>query len=160
MKLFRLGFSASTTLLFLILLSASQTVSAQLIISEFRVRGPAGANDEFIELYNNSGADHTVAGGGTGYAVAASNGVARCVIPNGTVIPNRGHYLCVNSVGYSLAPRPQATLRTPLTFRITPASRSSTHLWPGTSRWPTGLMLSALPRRPIPFTKKELAIRR
>ena len=39
---------------------------AQLIISEFRVRGPNGANDEFIEIYNNSGADHTVAGGGTG----------------------------------------------------------------------------------------------
>jgi hypothetical protein len=77
-----------------------------LVISEFRVRGPNGANDEFIEIANNSGADHTVAGGGTGYAVAASNGVARCVIPNGTVIPNRGHYLCVNSVGYSLASYP------------------------------------------------------
>jgi len=77
-----------------------------LIISEFRVRGPNGANDEFIEIYNDFGADHTVAGGGTGYAVAASNGVARCVIPNGTVIPNRGHYLCVNSVGYSLASYP------------------------------------------------------
>ena len=82
------------------------TADAQIIISEFRVRGPNGANDEFIELYNNSGADHTVAGGGTGYAVAASNGVARCVVPNGTVIPNRGHYLCVNSVGYSLASYP------------------------------------------------------
>jgi hypothetical protein len=79
---------------------------AQLIISEFRLRGPNGANDEFIEIYNNSGADHTVAGGGTGYGVAASNGVARCVIPNGTVIPNRGYYLCVNSVGYSLASYP------------------------------------------------------
>jgi len=105
-QVFRLGFAASTTFLFLIVLSASQTVSAQLIISEFRVRGPNGANDEFIELLNNSGAEHTVAGGGTGYAVAASNGVARCVVPNGTVIPNRGHYLCVNSVGYSLASYP------------------------------------------------------
>jgi hypothetical protein len=84
----------------------SQDAFGQLIISEFRVRGPNGANDEFIELYNNSGADHTVAGGGTGYAVAASNGVARCVVPNGTVIPNRGHFLCVNSVGYSLASYP------------------------------------------------------
>ena len=80
----------------------------QIIISEFRLRGPLGANDEFIEIYNASGADHTVddSGAGTGYAVAASNGVARCVIPNGTVIPNRGHYLCVNSVGYSLASYP------------------------------------------------------
>jgi len=87
-------------------LGLSQVAAGQIIISEFRVRGPNGANDEFIELYNNSGADHTVAGGGTGYAVAASNGVARCVIPNGTVIPNRGHYLCVNSVGYGLATYP------------------------------------------------------
>jgi hypothetical protein len=38
--------------------------------------------------------------------VAASDGVARCVIPNGTVMPNKGHYLCVNSVGYSLASYP------------------------------------------------------
>jgi len=88
------------------ILGIAQVAAGQLIISEFRVRGPNGANDEFIEIYNNSGADHTVAGGGTGYAVAASNGVARCVIPNGTVIPNRGHYLCVNSVGYSLATYP------------------------------------------------------
>ena len=80
--------------------------AGDLVISEFRVRGPNGANDEFIEIMNVSGSDHTVAGGGTGYAVAASNGVARCVIPNGTVIPNRGHYLCVNSVGYSLASYP------------------------------------------------------
>ncbi len=77
--------------------------AGQLLISEFRLRGPSGANDEFIEIYNNSGADHTVSGGGTGYAVAASDGVARCVIPNGTVIPNRGHYLCTNSVAYSLS---------------------------------------------------------
>jgi len=82
--------------------------AGQLVISEFRVRGPNGLNDEFIEIANVSGADHTVAdsGAGTGYAVAASNGVARCVIPNGTVIPNRGHYLCVNSIGYSLASYP------------------------------------------------------
>ena len=101
-----------STLVFSLLITATITfsipadASGQLIISEFRVRGPNGANDEFIELYNNSGADHTVAGGGTGYGVAASNGVARCVVPNGTVIPNRGHYLCVNSIGYSLASYP------------------------------------------------------
>ncbi|HLA12987.1 MAG TPA: hypothetical protein VJ023_20565 [Pyrinomonadaceae bacterium] len=79
----------------------------QLVIGEFRVRGPNGANDEFIEIFNNSGADHTVdALSGTGYGIAASDGTTRCSIPNGTVIPNRGHYLCVNSVGYSLASYP------------------------------------------------------
>src|ERR1051326_1894886 len=98
--------SVMSAALVLMVLGIAQIAAAQLIISEFRVRGPNGNNDEFIEIYNNSGADHTVAGGGTGYAVAASNGVARCVIPNGTVIPNRGHYLCVNSVGYSLASYP------------------------------------------------------
>jgi len=103
-KSFRL--SLVSTGVVVMLLGLAQVAAAQLIISEFRVRGPNGANDEFIELYNNSGADHTVAGGGTGYGVAASNGVARCVVPNGTVIPNRGHYLCVNSVGYSLASYP------------------------------------------------------
>jgi len=81
--------------------------AGQLVISEFRYRGPNGANDEFIEIYNNSGADHTVdALSGSGYGIAASDGTTRCSIPNGTVIPNRGHYLCVNSVGYSLASYP------------------------------------------------------
>ncbi|HEV8370976.1 MAG TPA: lamin tail domain-containing protein [Pyrinomonadaceae bacterium] len=83
--------------------------AGSLIISEFRVRGPSGANDEFIEIYNDSGADHTVAAiSGSGYAVAASDGTTRCSIPNGTVIPARGHYLCVNSsaMGYSLGSYP------------------------------------------------------
>lgn len=78
-----------------------------LIISEFRVRGPSGANDEFIEIYNDNGAAHTVvASSGTGYGIAASDGTTRCSIPNGTVIPARGHYLCINSVAYSLAAYP------------------------------------------------------
>jgi hypothetical protein len=96
-------YSCVFTSLFVLIALAGQ---AQLIISEFRVRGPNGANDEYIEIYNNSGADHTVAGGGTGYGVAASDGVARGIIPNGTVIPAKGHYLIVNSVGYSLASYP------------------------------------------------------
>jgi hypothetical protein len=78
-----------------------------LIISEFRLQGPNGISDEYIEIYNDSGADHTVAASsGTGYAIAASDGIARCSIPNGTVIPARGHYLCTNSGGYSLGSYP------------------------------------------------------
>jgi hypothetical protein len=85
----------------------------QIIISEFRVRGPSGATDEFIELYNASGAAHTVvAASGTGYGVAASDGTTRCSIPNGTVIPNRGHYLCVNSTSYSLGSYPAGNATT------------------------------------------------
>jgi len=99
--------SCSAAAIFVCVLGCFQVASGQLIISEFRYRGPNGANDEFIEIYNNSGADHTVAAAsGSGYGVAASDGTTRCSIPNGTVIPNRGHYLCVNSVGYSLASYP------------------------------------------------------
>ena len=82
-----------------------------IIISEFRLRGPNGANDEFIEIYNNSGEDHTVdSASGTGYGIAASDGTTRCTIPNGTVIPENGHYLCVNSVGYSLDAYPAGSV--------------------------------------------------
>lgn len=79
-----------------------------LLISEFRVRGSSGANDEFVEIYNNSGSTHTVnsSDGSAGYSVAASDGIVRFIIPNGTVIPAKGHYLGVNSIGYSLALSP------------------------------------------------------
>jgi FG-GAP-like repeat len=78
-----------------------------LLISEFRLRGPSGANDEFIEIHNPRSSALTVsAASGTGYGVAASDGTTRCSIPNGTVIPARGHYLCANSVAYSLGSYP------------------------------------------------------
>ena len=80
-------------------------LGAPLKISEFRVRGPSGANDEYIEVLNDSPVPTTVASidGSSGFAIAASNGVARCVIPNDTVIGPYKHYLCVNSVAYSLS---------------------------------------------------------
>jgi hypothetical protein len=78
-------------------------VTSPLIISELRVRGPSGANDEYVEVYNNSDTSTTVASQvGSGFAIAASDAVVRCTIPNGTVIPGRGHYLCTNSLAYSL----------------------------------------------------------
>lgn len=85
-------------------LQPTVTTAGVLLISEFRVRGPSGASDEYIEIYNNSGADHTVAAiSGTGYGIAASDGVVRCTIPNGTVIPAGGHFLCVNNTAFSLS---------------------------------------------------------
>ena len=79
-----------------------------LIISEFRLRGPGGAQDEFVELYNNSNSPITVStsDASAGWAVAASDGSVRFIVPNGTVIPARGHYLGVNSIGYSLGTYP------------------------------------------------------
>jgi hypothetical protein len=86
-----------------------QTLHAagSLIISEFRLQGLGGVNDEFIEIYNDSSADHTVAAiSGSGYGIAASDGVVRCTIPNGIVIPAHGHWLCVNSLAYNLGNYP------------------------------------------------------
>ena len=80
----------------------SQTASP-LIISEFRLRGTGGANDEFIEIYNPTAFDHTVISiSGTGYGIASSDGITRASIPNGTVIKPKQHYLIVGSA-YSLA---------------------------------------------------------
>lgn len=79
-----------------------------VLISEFRLRGPGGADDEFIELYNNTETPIAVntTDGSSGWAVAASDGVIRFVIPNGTVIPAHGHFLGVNSNAYSLSDYP------------------------------------------------------
>ncbi|HEY0171386.1 MAG TPA: lamin tail domain-containing protein [Pyrinomonadaceae bacterium] len=82
-----------------------------LIISEFRLRGPGGASDEFIEIYNDSDSNVTVQAfdGSAGFAVAAADFLTRFTIPNGTVIPARGHYLGVNSGGYTLGSYPAST---------------------------------------------------
>ena len=109
--------------------------AGQLIISEFRFRGPGfevgeaapksagfkaskpvlslGAaspaeNDEFIEFYNNTDSTLVVSttDGSAGWSLVASDGAVRFVIPNGTVIPARRHYLATNSDGYSLSNYP------------------------------------------------------
>ena len=83
-------------------------------ISEYRLRGPGGAQDEFVELYNNTDAAIIVsdptppASGAPGWAVVSSDSpaAAKFVVPNGTVIPARGHYLAANVNGYSLGAHP------------------------------------------------------
>lgn len=80
--------------------------SGQVLISEFRPRGSGGAGDEFIELYNNTDADITVQSGTGGWAMDAArpdgSRYTLFTIPNGTVIPARGHYLAAAG-GYSLS---------------------------------------------------------
>src|ERR687894_44534 len=76
-------------------LAQTQVQAGQVIISEFRLRGPAGAEDEFVELYNNTDAPITVQALDTtgGWTVVISNGQITgplFTIPNGTVIPARG----------------------------------------------------------------------
>lgn len=89
----------------------SLTNNNPLVISRFRMNGPRGAQDEFVELFNPTDEEYTVATGNCtgGLAVFASagNGTTSnavqmvCQIPNGTQIPARGYYLCTG-ITYSL----------------------------------------------------------
>jgi hypothetical protein len=80
------------------------------IISEIRTSGPAGLGDDFVELYNNTDSQLTVTASdaSAGYGVfkmgtnCSAAPVLIATIPNGTIIPARGHYLLVGSQ-YSLA---------------------------------------------------------
>src|ERR1044072_1909399 len=70
-----------------------------VLISEFRLRGPNGANDEYIELYNNTETPIAVNTNddSIGWALAASDRVIRFVIPNRPILPSPGHFLVANS---------------------------------------------------------------
>lgn len=80
-----------------------------VVISELRTSGPAGSDDDFVELLNNTDADITVTSSdaSAGWALAkvgascSDTPIVIAVIPNGTVIPARGNYLLVGSA-YSL----------------------------------------------------------
>ncbi len=82
-----------------------------LVLSRFRANGPGGPNDEFVEIHNPASTSHVVATGNCtgGYSVISSagngttsNGTLQvCQIPNGTVIPAGGYYLCTGT-SYSL----------------------------------------------------------
>ena len=86
------------------------SAAGTFLISEFRTSGPAGAGDDFVELYNNSDTPLTVAASDASAGYGLFKTGANCsappiligVIPNGTVIPARGHYLFVGSA-YSLS---------------------------------------------------------
>jgi hypothetical protein len=86
------------------------TTPGTFIISELRTSGPGGSADDFVELYNNTDSPLTVAASdiSAGYGVykmgadCNATPVLLSVIPNGTVIPARGHYLMVGTA-YSLA---------------------------------------------------------
>jgi hypothetical protein len=95
----------------------------QLIISEFRLRGPGGENDEFVEVYNTTTStirvvDQSSDPGYQGLCALTSScgwaltdlsnivgGSPKFIIPNTTEIPPHGHYLITNNGegGYSLS---------------------------------------------------------
>ena len=80
------------------------TVKATTVmISEFRVRGPSGGNDEFIELYNNTDAPINIGGWKINGSNNAASASTRVTITANTMIPARGYFLatCNGTSGYS-----------------------------------------------------------
>jgi uncharacterized protein (TIGR03437 family) len=77
--------------------------AGQLLISEFRTRGPAGASDEFVEIYNPTTAVLTI--GGLKVRASNSSGTVgdRVTITAGTTLGPGCHYLMANgsATGYS-----------------------------------------------------------
>ena len=78
--------------------------AGDVLISEFRTRGPNGEQDEFVELYNNT--DHPITvqapDGSGGWTITSltSDGSSVTVpftINDGTTLPPRGHYLGASS---------------------------------------------------------------
>ena len=103
--------------------------AGQAIISEFRLRGPNGDQDEFVEIYNNTDSPISVNAldGSAGWSVVISNGAitgAIFTIPNGTLIPARGHLLGANTNGYSLANYPSGNQPTGGTFATAQPDRT------------------------------------
>ncbi|HEX8140179.1 MAG TPA: Calx-beta domain-containing protein [Pyrinomonadaceae bacterium] len=74
--------------------------AGQIVISEFRTRGPGGASDEFIEIYNPTTSSVPIGG----LKIRASNNSGttsdRVQIPSGTTLGSGCHYL-VASTSYT-----------------------------------------------------------
>jgi len=68
-----------------------------VVINEFRVRGPNGGNDEFIELFNPTAAPVDI----SGWKIRGSNAAAgvgdRLTMPPSTILGPGCYYLATNS---------------------------------------------------------------
>jgi hypothetical protein len=79
-------------------LAAPQKQTAtNVVISEFRTRGPNGAADEFVELYNPTSTPVNVSGWKILGSNSAGSTSARYTIPSGITLQSGQHYLIVGS---------------------------------------------------------------
>ena len=83
-------------------LTATLTLVAptHLVISEFRTRGPNGTSDEFIELFNPSGAAVNIGGWKIGNSSSCGTSLSTLVIvATGVVLQPGGHFLVAANGG-------------------------------------------------------------
>jgi len=77
-------------------------VANHLVISEFASRGPGGAADEFVELYNPTDNAVSIAGYDIQYFTPGTGWTTVLLTyPSGATIPAYGFYLAANPTGYS-----------------------------------------------------------
>ena len=99
--------------------SAFAQAAGGVVISQFAVRGPAGGNDEFVEIFN-SGSSPVAIGGWTLQGCAngtPGNPAVRATVPGGTSLAAGQFYLFANTAaaGYSLGVAPDVTYATGFT---------------------------------------------
>src|SRR5215207_10645132 len=93
--------------------------SAQVVISEFRTRGPAGGNDEFVELRNASSAPVDISGWRLQGCASGTPGNPgdRATVPADVTLAAGQSYLFANTTvpGYSGTTAPDRTYGTGFT---------------------------------------------
>jgi hypothetical protein len=98
-----------------LVINPTPTSAGDILVTEFRFHGtgtPNGAQDEFIELYNNT--SHAITVPASGYRLMAVNPAGQTAliytVPANTIIPARAHFLVTNQttggVGFSLGNYP------------------------------------------------------
>jgi hypothetical protein len=68
-----------------------------IVISEFRTRGPNGANDEFIEIYNPTGSPVDISGWKINASGETGSVETKATVPASTLLRSGQYYLIANS---------------------------------------------------------------
>jgi len=77
--------------------SAALAISSTVVISEFRVRGPNGGSDEFVEIYNLSSSAVNIGGWKMKGSNNAGTTSTRATVAAGTTLSPGCHFLFTNS---------------------------------------------------------------
>lgn len=76
--------------------------AGEVLISEFRLSGPGGSEDDFIELYCNRDTDCDISGTSLRGYDTTQQGDFSLTFPDPTIIPARHYLLVADSRGYTL----------------------------------------------------------